>query len=205
MDHVDLKVVLLGKEYCGKTSLVERFLNDRFAGENKYQNTIGAAYGAKKLDNISSDGKSVILGVWDTAGSERYQAMTKIYYRGARAAIVCYDVTDPDSFERLRFWIAELAKFEPACKVYLAATKVDLLVPKAKRLIDYHETTDLAEEIGSTVTETSAKTGLNVHQLFDKIANDYVSDPKNSLTSFEHGFNLSNVSSRKNADGKLCC
>ena len=45
MSQVDVKVVLLGKEYCGKTSLVERCLNHTFAGENKYQNTIGAAYG----------------------------------------------------------------------------------------------------------------------------------------------------------------
>ena len=49
MARVDLKVVLLGKEFSGKTSLVERFLNDRFAGENRYQNTIGAAYGAKMV------------------------------------------------------------------------------------------------------------------------------------------------------------
>jgi GTPase SAR1 family protein len=47
MANIELKVVLLGKECCGKTSLVERFLNDRFAGENRYQNTIGAAFGAK--------------------------------------------------------------------------------------------------------------------------------------------------------------
>jgi len=47
MARVDVKVVMLGKEYCGKTSLVERFLNERFVGENKYQSTIGAAYGAR--------------------------------------------------------------------------------------------------------------------------------------------------------------
>jgi GTPase SAR1 family protein len=47
MANIELKVVLLGKECCGKTSLAERFLNDRFAGENRYQNTIGAAFGAK--------------------------------------------------------------------------------------------------------------------------------------------------------------
>ena len=68
MSHVDLKVVLLGKEFSGKTSLVERWLNGRFAGENKYQNTIGAAYGAKQMEH---DGKIITMGVWDTAGSER--------------------------------------------------------------------------------------------------------------------------------------
>lgn len=48
----------------------------------------------------------------DTAGSERYEAMSRIYYRGARAAIVCYDLTDKSSFDRARFWIGELQKHE---------------------------------------------------------------------------------------------
>jgi Ras-related protein Rab-24 len=98
MSDVDLKVVLLGKEYCGKTSLVERFLNERFTGENRYQNTIGAAYGAKRV-HLDAD-RAVAMGVWDTAGSERYEAISRIYYRGAAAAVVCYDVTDADSWSR---------------------------------------------------------------------------------------------------------
>ena len=73
-----MKVVLLGREYCGKTSVVERFLNERFAGENKYQNTIGAAYGAR---TVSVGGRELVLGIWDTAGSERYESMSRMYYR----------------------------------------------------------------------------------------------------------------------------
>ena len=48
----------------------------------------------------------------DTAGSERYESMSRIYYRGAKAAIVCYDLTEKASFERARFWVAELKKNE---------------------------------------------------------------------------------------------
>ena len=78
MTKVDVKVVLLGKEFCGKTSLVERFLNERFAGENRYQSTIGAAYGARRVEVA---GREFVLGVWDTAGSERYESMSRMYYR----------------------------------------------------------------------------------------------------------------------------
>lgn len=53
--------------------------------------------------------------VQDTAGSERYEAMSRIYYRGAKAAIVCYDVTDSSSFERAKFWVAELRQHEEVC------------------------------------------------------------------------------------------
>jgi len=78
MAKIDVKVVMLGKEFSGKTSLVERFLNERFSGDNRYQATIGAAYGARA---VSVDGREVVIGVWDTAGSERYESMTRMYYR----------------------------------------------------------------------------------------------------------------------------
>ncbi|CAL4155149.1 unnamed protein product, partial [Meganyctiphanes norvegica] len=88
---VNLKVVMLGNTACGKTSLVERYIYKRF--NNNYQATIGAAFGARK---VSLEGRQLCLGVWDTAGSERYQAMSRIYYRDAKAAIICYDITDAE-------------------------------------------------------------------------------------------------------------
>ncbi|MBN3320637.1 RAB24 protein, partial [Atractosteus spatula] len=84
--RVDAKVVMLGKECVGKTSLVERYVHNRFL-IGPYQNTIGAAFVAKP---IQVEDKVITLGIWDTAGSERYEAMSRMYYRGAKAAIVCY-------------------------------------------------------------------------------------------------------------------
>jgi Ras-related protein Rab-24 len=78
MALVELKVVMLGKEACGKTSLVERFLNHRFSGEDRYQSTIGAAFGARE---VVAGGRGVMVNVWDTAGQERYEAMISLYYR----------------------------------------------------------------------------------------------------------------------------
>jgi len=187
MSRIDLKVVLLGKEYCGKTSLVERFLNDRFAGENRYQNTIGAAYGAKTL-NV--DGKELTLGVWDTAGSERYEAMSRMYFRNAKAAIVCYAVNDVDSWEKVKFWVSELQKLEPACSIYICATKLDLINGSNKnRAVDYHNTTDYAEQINGKIIETSSKldapSGENISELFLTIVKDYLNDKSNHLESFD--------------------
>lgn len=121
--RVDVKVVMLGKEYVGKTSLVERYVHDRFL-VGPYQNTIGAAFVAKVM---SVGDRTVTLGIWDTAGSERYEAMSRIYYRGAKAAIVCYDLTDSSSFERAKFWVKELRSLEEGCQIYLCGTKSDLL------------------------------------------------------------------------------
>jgi Ras-related protein Rab-24 len=54
----------------------------------------------------------IIFVLQDTAGSERYEAMSRIYYRGARAAVLCFDLTDRSSFDKLRFWIGELRQHE---------------------------------------------------------------------------------------------
>ncbi|XP_042307770.1 ras-related protein Rab-24 [Sceloporus undulatus] len=175
--RVDAKVVMLGKEYVGKTSLVERYVHNRFL-VGPYQNTIGAAFVAKVM---SVGDRTVTLGIWDTAGSERYEAMSRIYYRGAKAAIVCYDLTDNSSFQRAKFWVNELQNFEENCRIYLCGTKSDLLdEDRRKREIDFHDVQDYAEEIKAELFETSSKTGQNVDELFQKVAEDYV-----QFTAFE--------------------
>lgn len=136
-----------------------------------YQNTIGAAFGAKK---VTVANKCVTLGIWDTAGSERYEAMSRIYYRGAKAAVLCYDLTDKSSFERAKYWVNELKTYEDGCRIYLCGTKYDMVQNDKKlRQVDYHSATDYAEEINAKVFETSSKTGHNVEELFFELAQDY--------------------------------
>ncbi|XP_074958608.1 ras-related protein Rab-24 isoform X2 [Phalacrocorax aristotelis] len=146
--RVDAKVVLLGQEGVGKSSLVERCAHRRFR-PGPYQN--------------------------DTAGSERYEAMSRIYYRGARAAVVCYDLTDSSSFQRAKFWVNELQNCEEGCRIYLCGTKSDLLEEdRRKRAVDFHDVQDYADEIKAELFETSSKTGQSVDELFQKVAEDYV-------------------------------
>jgi len=174
MAKVELKVVMLGAEYCGKTSMAQQYLYHRFAGEDKYQNTIGAAFGARE---VNLGGKRVIMGLWDTAGSERYEAMSRMYYRGARAAVICYAVNDAESWTRLKFWVNEIKRLEENCRIYVAATKIDLLQGQNKaRAVDYPDTTDYVDEIGAQLFETSSKEDTGVSALFQKIAKDYLED-----------------------------
>jgi len=196
MTKVDVKVVLLGKEFCGKTSLVERFLNERFAGENRYQSTIGAAYGARRVEVA---GREFVLGVWDTAGSERYESMSRMYYRGARAAVVCYCVADSASWERLQFWVAEVRKLEEECRIYIAATKTDLIAGDNKRrAVDYHTTTDYCDSIGAQLFETSSKDGTNIQELFHAIASDCLRDEEISNKFYQNSI-------QQKSESKSCC
>ncbi|XP_028168767.1 ras-related protein Rab-24-like [Ostrinia furnacalis] len=173
MSRCDFKIVLLGSEHVGKTSLVLRFVNCRFNGGTPYQNTIGAAFCAKTMQ---SNGKDFNIGIWDTAGSERYEAMTRMYYRGAHAAIVCYEPSCLESWARLRHWLQELRTVEEECKVYLCGTKKDLL---DSGLVSR----EVPEDIVATYSQghrghylTSSKTGENVDELFQKIVDDCAAD-----------------------------
>ncbi|XP_064382769.1 ras-related protein Rab-24-like [Halichondria panicea] len=178
---VDLKVVLLGKEYGGKTSLVERYIHGKFNSNAPYQSTIGAAFGAKK---VSVQGESVTLGIWDTAGSERYESMSRIYYRGAKAAIVCFDLTDSASFDRAKFWVNELKQTEEECVVYLCGTKYDLVEENKKlRKIDSATIKDYGDEIQAKYAETSAKTGYNIESLFLNIADDFIQNSRSKASN----------------------
>ncbi|XP_076241368.1 ras-related protein Rab-24 isoform X2 [Calliopsis andreniformis] len=162
MNRVDLKVVLVGNAAVGKTSLVERFVHERFNENLSYQNTIGAAYAAKQ---IQLDGKKLVMGIWDTAGCERYDAMVKIFYRGAKAAIVCYDITNSTTFQKVKAWVRELRSVEEGCKVYICATKSDILEHGAVPSPDINIVETYTAGIQAKFFITSSKTGENVDNL----------------------------------------
>ncbi|XP_049812808.1 ras-related protein Rab-24-like [Schistocerca nitens] len=195
MSKVDVKVVLLGSEYVGKTSLLERYVHDRFRSNLPYQNTIGAAFAAKV---VTLRGKKFTVGVWDTAGSERYEAMSRIYYRGAKAAIVCYDITNRASWDRAKFWVNELRRFEEDCKVYLCGTKYDTVSEGTPRQVEIGMAEKYAEGLQANFIETSSKTGYNVDKLFQMIAEDYLDSPEPN--KIEETITLTQLNKRRN-----CC
>ncbi|XP_003699606.1 ras-related protein Rab-24 [Megachile rotundata] len=196
MSRVDLKVVLLGNAAVGKTSLVERFVNERFNESLSYQNTIGAAFAAKQMQ---VDGKKLIMGIWDTAGSEKYNAMIKLYYRGAKAAVVCYDITKSNTFQKAKYWVKELRSVEEGCKIYICATKKDILQHGVVASPDIDVVETYAAGIQSKFFITSSKTGENVAELFNEIAQDFASDPENAPI-LEETIDISNKSK-----GTHCC
>lgn len=173
MSRADLKVVLLGKEFGGKTSLVERYVNHRFIERDagRYQATIGAAYASR---NIQLDDHTFVMAIWDTAGSERYEAMSKMYYRNAKAAIICYDLTDNTSFEKVKFWVQEIKAKEESCRLYLCGTKRDLVSDPKDRRVDARIVSGYSTAVNARVFETSSKTGQGVDEMFDSIARDYI-------------------------------
>eukprot|EP01111_Echinosteliopsis_oligospora_P003996 TRINITY_DN1629_c0_g1_i1.p1 TRINITY_DN1629_c0_g1~~TRINITY_DN1629_c0_g1_i1.p1 ORF type:complete len:199 (+),score=54.24 TRINITY_DN1629_c0_g1_i1:164-760(+) len=192
--RVDVKIVLLGTQSVGKTSLIERYLYGKF--NMGVTATVGAAFGAKK---ITKDNITLNMGIWDTAGAERYEAMARIYYRQARAAIVCFDLSSAETFGKVQFWIQELLSNEPECDVYIVGTKFD-----AGRKIDKSIVEDYADKIkAKAFIETSAQTGYNVDELFDTIANNFIQ--KFTKDGIPTTSNTTNVSSSSDSGKSGCC
>jgi len=113
--------------------------------------------------------------IWDTAGQERYRSLAPMYYRGAAAAIVVYDITNKDSFNGAKSWVKELQRRgDPNVIIALAGNKADL---ESRRKVEFEEANSYAEENGIFHIETSAKNANNVKELFVEIAKKLPKNP----------------------------
>ena len=143
--------------------MVLRFVKGQFL--DYQESTIGAAF---LTQTVCLQDTTVKFEIWDTAGQERYHSLAPMYYRGAQAAIVVYDITSADSFDRAKSWIKELQRQgNPNIVIALAGNRVDL---EERRKVTAEETQAYADENGILFMETSAKTAVNVNELFVAIA-----------------------------------
>ena len=118
------------------------------------------------------DDTTVKFEIWDTAGQERYHSLAPMYYRGAQAAIVVYDITNANTFTRAKSWVDELHRqARPDIVIALAGNKSDLDKGfYSRRTVEYEEAKAYAEEKGLLFLETSAKNADNVDEIFLAIA-----------------------------------
>jgi Ras-related protein Rab-5C len=187
------KLVLLGDSAVGKSCLVVRFVRDEFF---EFQEpTIGAAF---LTQTVTLPDATVKFEIWDTAGQERYRSLAPMYYRGAAAAIVVFDITKKDSFNGAKSWVKELQRRgDPNVVIALAGNKSDL---EAKRKVQTEEVLAYAQDGGNDIIymETSAKTATNVRNLFVEIAKKL---PKTPIVTERESFPI--VPPKK--DSKRCC
>jgi len=195
--------VLLGESSVGKSSLVLRFVKNAFM---EYQeSTIGAAF---LTQTVSLNDATVKFEIWDTAGQERYHSLAPMYYRGAHAAVVVFDITSSDSFERAKSWVKELQRQgNPNIVIALAGNKLDLA---ENRKVSTQEAMSYADENGLLYMETSAKTAANVNELFVAIAKKLpktptVARPVVINPGDDLGSGSNNGGKKKPAQGGGCC
>ncbi|CAL9118977.1 unnamed protein product [Musa acuminata var. zebrina] len=150
----------------GKSCLLLRFSDGSFT--TSFITTIGIDF---KIRTIELDGKRIKLQIWDTAGQERFRTITTAYYRGAMGILLVYDVTDESSFNNIRNWIRNIEQHaSDNVNKILVGNKADM--DESKRAVPTAKGQALADEYGIKFFETSAKTNLNVEQVFFSIARD---------------------------------
>jgi len=189
------KLVLVGETCVGKSCILMRFADDVFV--DNYMTTIGVDF---RFKTMIVKKKIAKIQIWDTAGQERYRSITTAYYRGAAAVIICCDITNNISFNKIDNWIKEVSKqIDDDVEKIVFMNKVDLV---NKRQVSKDEIKKFEERTGIKVLEVSAKTGEGIEKAFeflierlinknDKhessnlILTDKISDLKSSCCSFE--------------------
>lgn len=157
------KLVFLGEQSVGKTSLITRFMYDSF--DNTYQATIGIDFLSKTM---YLDDRTVRLQLWDTAGQERFRSLIPSYIRDSSVAVVVYDITNRTSFMNTSKWVDDVrGERGNDVIIVLVGNKTDL---NDKRQVTTEEGEKKAKDFKVMFIETSAKAGHNVKPLFKKIA-----------------------------------
>ena len=158
-----VKAVLLGESGVGKTCIIARFINNTF--ENNIMSTTGASYAGKTMAFEEFGGKCIKFEIWDTAGQEKYRALTKIFYKDAGVAILVYDITRKESFDELKdYWYNQIKECAPENIVIgIAANKCDLY---DNEQVSEDEARNFANEIGAVFKLTSASTNQGIEDLF---------------------------------------
>ena len=182
------KIIIIGNPGVGKTSIARRFCLDEFSED--YQTTIGAHHYERSIalspndvkdsesgrSSSTRDDLSVRCAIWDTAGQEQYNSVRSDYYAGANFVLLTYDVTDPESLDRLKFWYDESKRNCEPFYYVVVGNKIDLV--EGDRPSNNEEVKALAREFDADFYLTSAKTGEGVYEalrevVLKKVAEDH--------------------------------
>ena len=198
------KLIFLGDQGTGKSSILNRFVDDKF--DETYQATIGLDFQSK---NIQIDNQDIHLLLYDTAGQEKFRSLIPMYTRDANIIILVYDITRKESFNHIPDWINGLTNVNFDNVIFaLVGNKIDL---DDKREVSKEEGIKLAEEKKCIFEEVSAKTAENFSelfykQLFDEIVNKFkpgVNGNDNEIN--DEGKIKIDDNTNKKEEGKKCC
>ena len=199
-----VKLIIVGDSGVGKTNLITRFASDKFEKNSKA--TIGVEFIYKTL-KINKD--IFKIEIWDTAGEERYKSITSAYYKGAKGAIIVYDITSEKSFNNIETWIQEVkGKSSNNLQILIIGNKSDLY---KDRKISLEKGIEKAQSLNLHLFETSALDKTNVTEAFYCLFKEIYLDIKNKLRSNANNFdggNLGKGAVELNIDNKpmkKCC
>lgn len=200
-----LKIVLIGDSGVGKTAIYQRFESDTFTED--HQMTIGAAFARFQITLES--GSNVDVGIWDTAGQEKYRNVVPMYFQRANYVFLVYDVSDRNTFTALEDWNTMIKDKAPeSAKVILIGNKSDL---ENDRQVSYDEGAGKATAFECQFVETSAKTGSGIELLTNLVAKDYEESiavkttPQQANVTNQDEAGITNITGNKSEEKRGCC
>ncbi|XP_048203519.1 ras-related protein Rab-23 [Perognathus longimembris pacificus] len=164
--EVAIKLVVVGNGAVGKSSMIQRYCKGVFTKD--YKKTIGVDFLERQIQVNDED---VRLMLWDTAGQEEFDAITKAYYRGAQACVLVFSTVDRESFEAVSSWREKVVAEVGDIPTVLVQNKIDLLDDSC---IKKEEAEALAKRLKLRFYRTSVKEDLNVTEVFKYLAEKYL-------------------------------
>ena len=170
-ESTSIKVVLLGESAVGKSSLINRFVEDKF--QSNYTTTLTGAFFSKEVFYEKYQ-KKIKYEIWDTAGQEKYRALNKMFYQDTKVIILVIDITRKDTFQAiLNYWYKELKENAPQnIIIALAANKNDLYEYEE---VTNNELEEYAKSINAIYKQTSALKDTGIKELFNIIGEKILS------------------------------
>lgn len=161
LKYPGFKVILLGDEAVGKTSLFYRYVHNKF--ENSYRQTLGTEI---LLKEVTINGITIILQIWDVAGGKYFSRYREKFYNGASGALIVFDMSRQKTYDNIKTWREEFEKIIDEEPSYIfVGNKSDM--EGVKEIQD----TDIEKYRNKYPLElTSAKTGENVEDSFKRLA-----------------------------------
>ena len=167
-DEVSCKILILGESKVGKSSILNQF-SDRSFTEN-LPPTLGIDYKIMKMLVEETDVK---LQIWDTAGQERFRSITESFYRGCHGVLLVFDVTDRDTFDKIKGWIMNIhEKAGKNIMICIVGNKIDLKGGNGVETVSTYEVEELAQAHGVKYFLVSAKENINIHIAFEYLAKE---------------------------------
>ena len=208
-----LKYIIIGDSAVGKSNILTQYVYEKFSEE--FQSTLGVEFAAK---NAVIDNKVYRIQIWDTAGAESFRSITRAYYKNSVCAFIVYDITKRETFENVQVWLDDIKNQCPqTVLLVLVGNKLDL---ENERQISYEEGESFAQKNNMYFFETSAKTGVNIENLFlksvetinERIQEDFYDLSTgncgikigNEVNSDNIVLNKENVTKTDNNGGKCC-
>ena len=180
------KMILIGDSGVGKSNILSRYINNSFSETTR--STVGVELSAK-VEEINNT--KIKIQIWDTAGQERYKSITKTYYKGAKGALIVYDITNKESFKNVDKWINDLKESgDDDVSILIVGNKCDL---EASREVTTDEVKKKAELYKMAYCETSALKGENIDNAFRTLIKIVVEKNENKKNEEDKYGNKSNV------------